>query len=170
MKSLSVGDEAGDLAEPWLITARVKNRNPTVPCWLSLMSAALVTELAASESPPHPASPVLHPSSSFYSSQSFSIHLSFIIILFFHHLPILTVLLYLRYFFKTQCSSSSTVSSTSSHHMCLNQIKQLHIAASPLSNDGCKTNPYRLRPSSYLPCYRVFLSLPAFNTCMITQK
>lgn len=52
MKSLSVGDEAGDLAEPRRISARVKNRNPTVPCWLSLMSAALVTELAASEPPP----------------------------------------------------------------------------------------------------------------------
>ncbi len=52
MKSLSVGDEEGDLAEPRRISARVKNRNPTVPCWLSLMSAALVTELAASELPP----------------------------------------------------------------------------------------------------------------------
>lgn len=54
MKSLSVGggDEEGDLAEPRRISARVKNRNPTVPCWRSLMSAALVTELAASELPP----------------------------------------------------------------------------------------------------------------------
>lgn len=52
MKSLSMGDEAGDLAEPRRISTRVKNRNPPVPCWLSLMSAALVTELAASEPPP----------------------------------------------------------------------------------------------------------------------
>lgn len=49
MKSLSVGDETGDLAEPRCISARVKNRNPTVPCWLSFVSAALVTELVASE-------------------------------------------------------------------------------------------------------------------------
>lgn len=49
MKSLSMGDETGDLAGPGCITARVKNRNPTVPCWLSFMSAALDTKLVASE-------------------------------------------------------------------------------------------------------------------------
>lgn len=65
MKSLSVGDETGDLAEPRCVSERVKNRNPTVPCWLSFMAAALVTKLVASEplplqlSIPPPSSPLL---------------------------------------------------------------------------------------------------------------
>lgn len=41
------------------ISARVKNRNPTVPCWLSLLSAALVTKLGAGE--PSPLQPSIPP-------------------------------------------------------------------------------------------------------------
>lgn len=66
------GMRQGTWQKPRRISARVKNRNPTVPCWLSLMSAALVTELAASEPL---ATPSIPPSSSSSYSSFYSIFL-----------------------------------------------------------------------------------------------
>lgn len=81
MKSLSMGDETGNLAEPRCISARVKNRNPTVPCWLSFMSAALVTKLVASE--PLPLQSSIYSLISFTFYLFFSVQFSFTLVSFF---------------------------------------------------------------------------------------
>lgn len=140
------------MAEPCCIMVRVKNRNPTVPCWLSLMSAALVTELAASEPTGcHSSPPSLFPT---FHLWSFSAQLSFTLMDFFLrsfslYPPLLSD--------QALSSSSSTLSpSTSCHHMWLMWIKETQI--------GAAQNRTGMYCGSHLPCFSPFCSSHAFMT------